>query len=210
MIIDMDISGWVDHLDELAVNVVDQMVGVAGWLQPPTVHILAEGLDPPYVGYMTCRPFYRGQDAATAISLLGLLPAALRASHLVVTWENEDLCTALQLPHDGSGFPNAVVVVDASRRGHTVRWHPVRLHVSPPGRAGLPTVTPEWGPAHHDQHAELPAPVAELLAVRRSPKPWSDGELVKLYASLESTGYEMRWIRREATGRQPSWVRLLA
>jgi hypothetical protein len=161
------------------------------------------------VGYLPCRPFSRGQDAATAISLLGLLPAALGASRLVVTWENEDLCTALQLPHGGSGFPNALVVVDASRRGHTVRWHPLRLHVSPPDRAGLPIVTPEWGPAHRDQHAELPAPVAELLAVWRSPKPWSDADLLKLYASLESTGYEMRWIQRDDNNRQPSWVRLL-
>jgi hypothetical protein len=178
-------------------------------LQPPTVHLLPEGLDPPYVGYLTCRPFYRGRDAALAIALLGLLPAALAATRLVVTWENEDLCTALELPRS-SGFPNAVIVVDAHRHGHTLRWHPARLRINAPGRAGPPTVTPEWGPVHRDRDVELPGPVAELLEVWRSPRSWSEVELVGLYARLETAGYRMRWIQRDPTNNQPSWVRLLA
>lgn len=70
----IQVSGWVDHLDEIAVVTADQVLRETGILPPPTVHILAEGLDPPYIGYLTCQPFYRGQDARTAIGLLGLLP----------------------------------------------------------------------------------------------------------------------------------------
>lgn len=208
MVTDIEISEWVHHLDELAVQVVDQMLRETGMVQPPTVHLLAEGLDPPYVGYLTCRPFYRGQDAATAVTALGLLPAALGCSRLVVTWENDDLHIALDLP--SRPVSPAVMVVDAHRHGHTLRRHPLRIHLNPPGRAGLPSVTPQWGPTQQDRDATLPGPVAELLDVWRSPRPWTDLELVELYARLETAGYQMRWIRREPNNRQPSWVRLLA
>lgn len=205
----IQVSGWVDHLDEIAVVTADQVLRETGMLLPPTVHILAEGLDPPYVGYLTCRTFYRGQDARNAIGLLGLLPSALGASRLVVTWEHADLCTALELPGD-DGFPPGVVVVDASRNGHTLRWHPMRMHAGPVGRNGAQTVIPEWGPSQQHQDAVLPEPVADLLAVWRQPRAWPDTELLKTSTSLETTGYEMRWVKRPTTGQQPSWVRLLS
>jgi hypothetical protein len=45
-----DVSGWVDQLDDTAVTVVDQMLREVGMVQPPTLHFLIDGLDPPYVG----------------------------------------------------------------------------------------------------------------------------------------------------------------
>lgn len=125
-----------------------------------------------------------------------------------MTWEHADLCTALDLPgHDG--FPG-VVVVDASRNEHALRWHPMRMHVGPVTRNGAQTVIPEWGPSQQHQDAVLPEPVAEPLAVWREPRAWSDTELLKTYTALESTGYEMRWVKHQTSGEHPSWARLLS
>jgi hypothetical protein len=52
------VAGWVDQLDEITVSTVDATLRTNGSFPPPTVHILVEELDPPYVGYLTCRPFY--------------------------------------------------------------------------------------------------------------------------------------------------------
>jgi hypothetical protein len=35
------------------------------------VHMFMDDLDPPYVGYVSCCPFYRGADAVQAIARLG-------------------------------------------------------------------------------------------------------------------------------------------
>ena len=68
-----------------------------GLVQPPTVHMLAEDMDQPYVGFITSRPYYRGSDAEQAITTLGLLPSVLPATALVVTWEHLDMCASVQL-----------------------------------------------------------------------------------------------------------------
>lgn len=125
------LAGWVDRLDEVAVETAESMLHVGGILPPPTVHILAADLEPPYVGCLTCRPFYRGEDAWAAVAALGVLPSALGASRLVLTWEHADLCTALELP-GVEGFPAGVVVVDAGRQGHTLPRLPQLV-----GRFGL-------------------------------------------------------------------------
>jgi hypothetical protein len=203
------VSEWVDRLDESAVASADVMLRENGSLHPLTVHPLLEELELPYVGYLTCRPFYRGQDAATAIGVMGVLGSMLGATRLVVTFENADLCTALELPAD-DGFPAGVVVVDADLRGHTVRWHPVR-HTAPGGGPGGLVVIPEWGPVGLHCDVELPTPIAELLAVWRAPRTWPDVELLKAYTGLEVGGYSMRWVQRPPGEQgQPSWMRLLA
>jgi hypothetical protein len=126
----MEAVTWVDRLAESAVATTDAMLRESGFVQPPTVHLLIDSLNPPYLGFLTCREFYRGRDAAAAIAAMGLMGSMLSASRLVVTWENADLCTALQLPGE-DGFPAGIVVVDADRRGHVVRWHPMRMHIGP-------------------------------------------------------------------------------
>jgi hypothetical protein len=204
------LADWVKRLDEMAVATVDAMLREGGFLQPPTVHLLVDDLDPPYVGYLTCRPFHRGTDARAAIAALGVLPSALDASRLVVTWEHTDLCTALELP-GADGFPPGVVVLDAEMGGHVVHWHPMRMQLGPPAAdTGAPTVLAEWGATRHFPDAALPEPVADLIAVWRAPREWTDVEVVRVCASLEGAGYEMRWIKRSIDDASPSWARLLA
>jgi hypothetical protein len=200
---------WADQLDELSVTVADAMLREAGWLPPPTVHILVDDLDPPYVGKLTCRRFYRGDDARTAVAGLGVLPLMVNATRLIVTWEHEDLCMALKVPSAG-GFDNAIVVLEADRSRHTLRWHPMTLDIGPPAAAtGLPTVLPRWGRPVRYPGAPLPQPVEELLAHWRVPRRFPDWELIPTYSVMTAAGYEMRWIERDLTGRQPSWMRLL-
>jgi hypothetical protein len=55
---------WADRIDELAIAVADATLREVGPVQPPVVHILIEGACPAYLGYLTCRPFARGRDAA--------------------------------------------------------------------------------------------------------------------------------------------------
>lgn len=109
-----------------------------GLVQPPVVHILAESSSPPYLGYLTCRPFVRGDDAASAVAALGVLPSALAASRLVITWEHAHLCTALETPGADSAS-TGVVVVDADWFGHVLRWHPMRVRAGGIGDIGIST-----------------------------------------------------------------------
>lgn len=204
--------GWVDRLDELAVDVAEQVMRESGQLQPPAVHLLLDELTQPYLGYVTCRPFYRGEDAAEAVSAMGLVASMVGATRLVVTWENADMWAALR--HSAADIAaRAVVVVDAVRAGHdhTLRWHPMRLHEGPLSAGGVPTCRPEWGRASHQHRARLVAPIAELLAVWRAPQVWADDELVATYTDMEISGYSMRWVQR-LTGEQgqPPWMRLIA
>ena len=101
----------------------------------------------PYVGYLSCRPFYRGGDVVDAMALMGVAGSLTGASRLLVVWEHQDLCVALELP-GAEEEPNGQVVVEAVLdRGHVLRWHPFRLHLGPPSPVGGPTVIPEWGAA---------------------------------------------------------------
>lgn len=204
------VAGWVDRIEESAVAVTDQMVRGGLGVQPPTVHVLLEGLDPAYVGYLTCRPFLRGRDAHRAVGVMGLLGSTLGASRLVVTYEHADLAAALEdLRADQA--PAGVVVLDASRDGHAVRWHPVLMTEGPAAPGGASPVRVEWGPAARYADAVLPDPVTELLAVWREPRSWPETEFLKVYTGWELGGYSMRWVQRPVGERnQPTWMRLLA
>ena len=182
----------VDVIDEVSVRLADQMLRETGMVPPPTVHILSRLLAPPYLGKVTTRPFYRGDDAALAVTALGVLPSLLLATHVVVVWEYADLCTALELPSEASR--TGTVVLEASTDSHVVRWHPFLMHLGPPGPAGLPTVRPEWGEAARFPDAPLPAPVVELLAVWRS---WRGGDYRQAATELERAGFRLWWAPRD-------------
>ena len=205
------VAGWVDRIEDIAVGMVDQALRVDGGVAPPTVHLLIDGLDLPYVGYLTSRPMCRGEDAAQAVRAMGLAGSMFGASRVVVAFENSDLCAALELPDAADAVPG-VVLVDADREGHEMRWRPVRLHDGPVNAAGGPTVRPEWGPGmRYPRDFPLPPAVADLLAAWRAPRVWSEVEFVKAFAAMEVGGYSMRWVTRpEGETGQPSWMRLLA
>ena len=82
---------------------LDAELRATGGVLAPTVHMFAEDLGQPYIGYVRCRRFYRGSDAAVAIGELGVLPSVLRATRVVVSWEAQDLNVALQAPVDPDG-----------------------------------------------------------------------------------------------------------
>ncbi|MDN5749656.1 MAG: hypothetical protein L0H64_14255 [Pseudonocardia sp.] len=206
-----DVAGWVDRIDDIAVGMTDTALRTDGSVPPPTVHLVLDGLDPPYVGHLTCRPMYRGDDAAAAVRAMGLMGSMLGAARLVVAYENDDLCTALELP-DADQAPPGVVVIDADRDGHEARWQPVRFHRGPPNAAGGATVLPEWGPGlRYPRGLPLPQPVADLLETWRAPRVWSEVEFLRAFAAMEVGGYAMRWVTRpEGERDQPAWMRLLA
>jgi hypothetical protein len=169
--------------------------------------LLLDELDPPYLGYVTCRQFHRGEDAASAVAGLGAFGSMFGASRLVVSWEYRDLAVALEQP-DAHAAPSGVVVLDATRAGHTVRWHPMRMHAGPV-ISGLPTVRAEWAETRQHERGTLPEPVEALLGFWRSPKTWTGGDIVESYETLVSGGYSMHWTERDPGTPQPEWMRLL-
>jgi hypothetical protein len=213
-----NVSGWVDQLDDMAVRVTDALLREGAGVQPPTVHVLVDELDQPYVGYVRCRPFYRGRDAHAAVGAMGLFASQLGASRVVVTYEHADMALGWEDPDAGEA-PTGIVVVDAARDEHTVRWHPMVMTlataISPsdvgPGAAGAPAVEACWGPPDRYPGGELPAAVAQLLAVWREPRACSEPEFLAVYARWQESGYDVRWAPRpDGERRQPGWMRLLA
>lgn len=202
----------VETLMEASREGTEAALRAGGALLAPQVHVLDERLDMPYLGYLTCRPFYRGNDVVTAMGQMGLFPAMLGASRVMVAWEHRDLSVALNLP-DAERAPTGHVAVDAHRDGgHLLHWHPYQEQDGPPGPGGLPSVIPLWGEPtlHHD--VELPNPAAALLAVwRRYDGDWSDASLLDTAARFDENGYRTRWVTRPTGERdQPRWVQLLS
>ncbi len=162
---------------------------------PPQVHLLIEHEAEPYLGKVSCRPFYRGNDVVHAMALMGVAGSLTGASRLLVVWEHQDLCTALELPGAESA-PFGQVVVDATRAGkHVLRWRPFRLHVAG-SSIGLPSVVPEWGDLVLHADVELPNPVAALVAAWRRSQVWTAAERADPWAHLEESGYRLRWVSR--------------
>lgn len=83
-----------------------------GLLPTPQVAVFDERpVGQPLVAVVTCRPYRRGDDAATTIRHLGRLAGALRATHLLVFWEEADLRTSLLGPCDA--HPQGLALLDA-------------------------------------------------------------------------------------------------
>jgi len=112
-------------------------------------------------------------------------------------WEYSDLCAALDLPEWRDGrYPLGLVVLDADLAEHVVRWHPFRMRTDAlpdqgePMRAGA-RVWPEWGAVVRHAGAELPGPVAELLAVWRA---LHGGDVAQTRVQLEAAGFVVNWV----------------
>ncbi len=125
------IADVVDIVVDAALTGFDAEMRATGMVVPPTVYMLDERRAPSYLGSVGCRPFQRGEDAARAVTGLGLIPSVLGATRLVVAWEHGDMCTARELT--GTDFPRGVVVLDAGPTRHMLRWYPLRLTVDPGG-----------------------------------------------------------------------------
>jgi hypothetical protein len=163
---------------------LDQLLRATGAVQPPMVHMFAAGQDPAYVGCVTCRPFYAGDDAHRAVAGLGDLPAAVEATRLLVTWEAQDLNVALGAPVDPDG--SALIVLDATLGGEVLRIYPLRLRRA---RRNQPALIPDWLPPRTVADPALPAPITRLLVVWRMARGTAD--LAGRLRDLESAGYRV-------------------
>jgi hypothetical protein len=186
------VADAVEAVARASVEGADQLLREVGLCPPRTVHILSRHLASPYVGSVSTRPFFRGQDACEAVTALGLLPSLLCATQLVGVWEHADLCTAVDPPADVS-FPTALVVVDAAMKDHVLRWHSFEPHLGEVRVDGLQTINPEWRTPAEIPGAPLPAPVLDLLALWRE---WRVGDVQAAIAELESAGFRTSWAQR--------------
>lgn len=176
-----DVSGMVDRIAESAVAGVDDLLRAGAGPPLPTVHMLCRDLKGPYAGYLTCRASAAGRDSASAVGLLGRLPAVVAATDLVIVWEYASLHAALE--PSGGRAPTGLVVVEASMTDHAVRWHPFQVT---PGRV-------EWGAAGRFPDAVLPLPVEDLLSMWRR---GVDDDVAATVEMLERAGYLVRWAAR--------------
>lgn len=205
-LVGMELDGLVDTLESGSVRMTEDALTGRGLVVPPTVHMMSRYARPPYLGAVTTRGFYRGADAAEAVTRLGVLPAAAAALRLLVVWEHADLCASLDLAGwQEERYPRGLVVLDAhvdERLGHTVRWHPFELvGVDPstrPDHRGLTAqgwaVVARWGSPVRYRGGWLPDPVAQLLAVWRAPGGAGDREAVaRVRDELTSSGFVVLW-----------------
>ena len=178
----------VGVVERSSLDLADRLWRETGSVCPPTVHLLSKHVNPSYLGSVATRPFYRGADAAHAVSTLGLLPSVVSATRLVVVWEHADLAAALESPEALDGeLPNGLVMVDALMSSHVVRWHGVGFHIGLPGEDLL---IPEWRPVVEHPEGRLPDPVADLLELWRQ---WRRADVVQVLGELRATGFIVSW-----------------
>jgi len=180
------VDDMVQGIEVAVCEGLDQLLRTTGAVQAPTVHMFATEPEPAYLGLVTCRRFYPGDDAHRGIGKLGDLPGALEATRLLVTWEAQDLNVALEVPVDPDG--SALIVVDATMDGQTLRFYPLRFRRARPGHLAL---IPEWLPPQALADPPLPAPITRALALWRLARGGVD--VVRTAHELEADGYRIGW-----------------
>lgn len=160
-----------------------------GAVPRPQVHMFAEDLPHPYIGFMICRRFYRGHDAATAIGDLGLLPSVMKMTRLMILWENSDLAIALE--QDKGPFPMGLMLVDAGLSQHTLYQH--LFEPVPTGQIvdGTPALRLEWETPRRSEGARLPEPITRLLWTWRE---LHEDDIQQTAIALQRSGYELNWV----------------
>jgi hypothetical protein len=179
----------ITELPRILIKASQAELEATGGVPRPQVHMLAEDMEDPYIGFITCRRFYRGHDATDAIEDLGLLPSVMKMTRLMILWESSDLATALE---QGQGpFPMALMLVDATLRRHNLYRHP--FNAVPTGRVvdGAPTFRLRWETPQEFADTRLPDPVARLLRTWREQR---DDDIQETAITLQQSGYELDWI----------------
>ncbi|MEV7907770.1 hypothetical protein, partial [Streptomyces anulatus] len=147
----------VKELPRILLESSEAYIRACGAVPPPQLHILLEDRGVPYVGYMVCRRFYRGADAATATANLGVLPSVLKATRIMAVWEDSDMRTAFELP--GGPFAMGISILDARLNGqHTLHWNPFSAVLGAPSRWRKREVVINWGPSSRYENVQLLAP----------------------------------------------------
>jgi hypothetical protein len=180
----------IDVVERACLVAADKAMRAGGFVPQPQVHMVIDRWQQPYVGYVLTRPYRQGLDAVKAITRLADAAAAVRATRLVLAWEDADLRISLHGPGD---YPNGMAIVVASLDGrHSLRWHPVVLHRGPPGESGLPSVYPDWGVPVTVDGAPLPPVMTAVLNTWRA----VEAEPRAVFAGLIAEGYRVQAARR--------------
>ncbi|MCH9667024.1 MAG: hypothetical protein K0U76_17235 [Actinomycetia bacterium] len=157
----------------------------------PQIHVLGDTFDQPYIGYVVCRPYYRGHDAMAAISHLGRIAAAMCATRLVVVWEEFDLRTSILGPSDN--YPNGLALLDAEfPSSHNLTWLPFDYYTS----ARSSTLGLSWGHPSTQLDIALPEPIPSLLTAWRAPAPFGQDGVEHTLTEALHDGYEMHFVKR--------------
>lgn len=177
------------ELPRILIEAAKGELHATGCVPRPQVHMLAEDMPNPYIGFVTCRSFDRGRDAVAAIGGLGTLPSVMKMTRLMILWESSDLALALDQATVPS--PMALMLLDASLSHHALHWHPFKP--VPTGRIvnGVPTVQLEWESQQRANDASLPEPITLLLQTWRELR---DDNIQETAIALQRSGYELDWI----------------
>lgn len=178
----------VEHLPRILLEAADEQMRADGSSPRPQVHFLAEDMDVSYLGYIVCRRFYRGADAAEALADLGVVPSLVKATRLFLLWDDHDLRTALEI--QGEKPVPGLVIVDARLTGHTLHWHPFTARIEPARRRNAHTIVVTWNKPARYSDVPLPAPIENLLEIWRELR---DDDLRSTAIRLEKAGYEFNW-----------------
>ncbi|TDD85401.1 hypothetical protein [Actinomadura rubrisoli] len=181
-------SDVTSQLPRVLIEASKAELHATGAVPRPQVHMLAEDMEHSYIGFVICRMFYRGQDAATAIGDLGALPSVMKMTRLMILWENLDLLTALDQGTDPA--PMALMLLDAQFNRHTLYRHP--FEAVPTGQVvnGVPTVRLRWEAPQRSHDGPLPDPIIRLLRTWRELR---EDDMQETAIALQRSGYELNW-----------------
>jgi hypothetical protein len=180
----------IGAIEQACLAGADAAMRVGGYVPEPQVHMLIDDWDQPYIGCVRTRPYQQGVDALKAITRLADAPAAIMATRVVLVWEDADLRVSLHGPGE---YASGLVVVDAGLMGeHTLRRHPVTLHVEGTAASGLPDVRPAWGTPATVHDAVLPPVMVAVLTTWRA----LDGDPDTVFGELIAEGFPVRIMNR--------------
>ena len=186
------VTRWFETLRRASREASATVMRDTGAVPAPRALLLIDDWDPPYIGQISTRPFYRGGDAAAAIRRLGLLPAAFAATHVMVLYEHADLDLALG---GGQDTRLGLIEVTASLTGEHITVHPYRersRHRLPSGLYGLDV---EWDDPIALTDTPLPRPITELLTDWRDHFARTD-EIGTLAEQLTHEGFTLQFPSR--------------
>jgi hypothetical protein len=184
---------FASTLRSAVIKAADDTFRQLGFCPVPQIHVLAEDMAQPYLGYIHTRPFHQGEDAAKAITELGLFPAAMGATRVLMAWENRDINVAMRT--GGEKAPSAVVLAEASMDGHVVHWHPFEVgEIGSVSEHGTRAFVPYWGQATVHAGAALPDPLARALWIWREAPPFGADEMRDMVRGLQERGHIISWV----------------
>ena len=162
----MNTRTFIEELQRISLEAAAETFRT-GFCMAPQVHLFYEPEDE-YVGYVSCREYYRGQDAVAAIGHLGVIAAAMCATRLLVVWEESDLRTSIYGPPPHS-YPNGLAMLEVSLTEHQMTWYPFTSTID---YRQLSNPTPafdiHWARPSVQENVELLPGIRDLIGLWRT------------------------------------------